>query len=283
MQRVKAGKVGLEYEIVGSGDPVLLIGPLLADGFLPLLFQPALAGDYRLIRYHRRGWAGSTHTPPPVTIADHASDAAALLEALGISRAHVAGHSSGAAVAVQFALDYPERLHSLALLELSLFSLPAGQAFLECRRARLRGLRERRPRASAGDLPECGERPRLARVPGAPRGAGPRRRRERARRRRHLLRSRAAGDSPSGGSTGEQAAAIDQPVLSLTGAETEPLWNEIADFLRSSLPRVEHCRIEGVGHLLHIQRPEPVARELAQFLARHPIAGEQPVEALRAG
>jgi pimeloyl-ACP methyl ester carboxylesterase len=81
---------------------------------------------------------------------------------------------------------------------------------------------------------------------------------------------------------GEQAAAIDQPVLSLTGAETEPLWIEIADFLRSSLPRVEHCTIEGVGHLLHIQRPEPVADELATFLARHPISSERPPQALQA-
>ena len=69
MQSVKAGKAELEYEIVGSGEPVLLISPVLADGFLPLVSEPALAGDYGLIRYHRRGWAGSTHTPPPVTIA----------------------------------------------------------------------------------------------------------------------------------------------------------------------------------------------------------------------
>ena len=73
----------------------------------------------------------------------------------------------------------------------------------------------------------------------------------------------------------DQAAAIQQPVLSVTGAETEPLWMEIAAFLHSSLARVDDCTIEGVGHLLHIQRPEPVARELASFLARHPIVDER--------
>jgi hypothetical protein len=41
--------------------------------------------------------------------------------------------------------------------------------------------------------------------------------------------------------------------------------------LRSWLPRIEECRIEGVGHLLHIQRPEPVAQAMARFLARHPM------------
>ena len=58
----------------------------------------------------------------------------------------------------------------------------------------------------------------------------------------------------------EQAAAIHQPVLSVLGSETQPVWVEIAEFLRSALPQVDECTIEGVGHLLQIQRPEPVAR-----------------------
>jgi pimeloyl-ACP methyl ester carboxylesterase len=69
------------------------------------------------------------------------------------------------------------------------------------------------------------------------------------------------------------AALISQPVLSVVGTETQALWLEIAELLRSWLPRVEDCTIEGVGHLLHIQRPEPVARAVAQFLERHPMTG----------
>ena len=69
----------------------------------------------------------------------------------------------------------------------------------------------------------------------------------------------------------EQAAAIHRPVLSVLGAETQPLWVEIAEFLRSSLPYIEDCTIEGVGHLLQIQRPEPVARAMAEFLGRNPV------------
>ena len=73
----------------------------------------------------------------------------------------------------------------------------------------------------------------------------------------------------------EQAAAIRSPVLSVIGAETQPLWVEIAEFLRSSLPHVEECTIEGVGHLLQIQRPQPVARGMAGFLARHSMVRDQ--------
>jgi pimeloyl-ACP methyl ester carboxylesterase len=56
------------------------------------------------------------------------------------------------------------------------------------------------------------------------------------------------------------------------GAETQPLWVEIAEFLRASLPHVEELTIDGVGHLLQIQRPEPVARGMASFLERNSLA-----------
>src|SRR3954466_15145838 len=131
MERTTVNGVELEYEVVGSGEPVLLISPVLADGFLPLLGEPALADRYQLIRYHKREWVGSTRTVPPVSVGTHASDARALLEHLGTPRAHVAGHSSGAAVAAQLALDSPETVHTLLLLELSLLSVPAGEAFLQ--------------------------------------------------------------------------------------------------------------------------------------------------------
>ena len=131
MEYAKVNGVELEYEVVGSGEPVLLISPVLADGFLPLMSEPTLTDRCQLIRYHKRGWVGSTHTPPPVSITDHADDAAALLDHLGVARAHVAGHSSGAAVAAQMALDHPESVHTLILLELSLFSVPSGAAFFQ--------------------------------------------------------------------------------------------------------------------------------------------------------
>ena len=73
----------------------------------------------------------------------------------------------------------------------------------------------------------------------------------------------------------EQAAAIRSPVLSVIGAQTQPLWVEIAEFLRSSVPHVQECTIDGVGHLLQIQRPEPVARAMARFLKRNAIAGRR--------
>ncbi len=268
MEIAKVNGVELEYEVVGSGEPVLLISPVLADGFLPLVSEPPLADRYQLIRYHKRGWLGSTHTPPPVSIADHATDAAAILDHLGVQRAHIAGHSSGAAVAAQLGLDHPEIVRTLTLLELSLLSVPSGEAFFQqagpafeaygsgdhegalaifmsvvsgvdwatCRAV----LEDHLPGSVAQAIKDADtffgiELPALAEWAFGP----------------------------------EQAGAIRCPVLSVLGALTQPLWVEVAEFLRSSLPHVEDCTIDGVGHLLHIQRPQPVARAIADFLARH--------------
>jgi 3-oxoadipate enol-lactonase len=57
----------------------------------------------------------------------------------------------------------------------------------------------------------------------------------------------------------------------MLGSETQPLWVDVAEFLRTSLRHVVECTIEGVGHLLHVERPAPVARRMAEFLARNPL------------
>ena len=274
MESVTLNGVTLEYEAVGSGEPVLLISPVLADGLVPLLSQPALADRHQLIRYHKRGWAGSTHTPPPVTIGDHAADAAALLEHLGIPRAHIAGHSSGAAVAAQLALDRPETVHTLILMELSLLSVPSGELFLEqagpafeayASGDHARALAMFMSAVSGLDWPTC----------------------------RALLEERTPGAVAQAVEDADtffgielpaltewefgavEAAAISQPVLSVLGSQTAPLWIEVAAFLRTSLPHVEELTIDGVGHLLHAQRPEPVAQGVAEFLQRNAIARDQ--------
>src|SRR5688500_9159269 len=120
-----------EYEVKGSGEPVLLIstGPI-ADSFLPLFPEKAL-DPYRLIRYRQRALNGGTNGHAPVSFAQHAADAAALLGHLGVRRAHVAGHSTGAAIALQLAVDRPDMVGTLALLEPPLVAASSAGAFFE--------------------------------------------------------------------------------------------------------------------------------------------------------
>ena len=273
MRRAPVNGIELEYEIIGAGEPVLLISPVLADGFRPLAGERALTDRYQLITYHKRGWVGSTRTAPPVTIADHAADASALLDYLQIERAHVAGHSSGGAVAVQLALDDPARVQSLALLELSLLSIPAAAGLFEKAGPAFAAYGEGRPAAAlaafmsavSGLSWDACHALLDERIPGA------------------VAQSIGDADTFFGVELpalstwtfgADQAARVSQPVLSVVGSETEPLWVEVADHLRSWFGQIEECTIEGAGHLLHIQRSTPVAACLAAFFGRHPLAGK---------
>ena len=107
--------VGLEYEVGGNpdGEAVLLIHAGTATVYAPLMVEPALADRYRLVRFHRRGFAGSDQFDGPVTIDAFVRDSLALLEHLEIERAHVVGHSGSGVVALQLALDAPDaRAHA---------------------------------------------------------------------------------------------------------------------------------------------------------------------------
>ena len=268
MEIAKVNGVELEYEVVGSGEPVLLISPVLADGFVPLVSESALADRYQLIRYHKRGWVSSTHTPPPVTVADHAADAAAILDLLEAPRAHVVGHSTGAAVAAQLSLDHPGTVNSLILLELSLLSVPSGESFLQQASPAFEAF-------GSGD-PEAAVAIFMSVVSGADWVTC------RAILEEHLPGSVAQAVKDADTFFGielpaltqwefgpEQAGEIHCPVLSVLGAQTQPLWVEVALFLRTFIPDVEERVIDDVGHLLHIQRSQPVAQAIAEFLERH--------------
>src|SRR5262249_49539832 len=118
MERAAVDGLELHYELRGSGEPVVLIHwGVSARWAEPLMEEPALAEHYRLLGYHRAGFGGSSPGRSPVSIADHAAHCWLLMERLGIERAHVVGHSSSAVIALQLALDFPEAVHTLALME----------------------------------------------------------------------------------------------------------------------------------------------------------------------
>jgi pimeloyl-ACP methyl ester carboxylesterase len=205
-------------------------------------------------------------------VAEHAADAAALLEYLEVPRAHVAGHSTGAVVAAELALDDPAVVQSLVLLEPFVLSVPGGEAVLQqagpAFEAYANGDHEGAwaiflSAASGLDWTAC--RAVLEdRIPGV------------------VAQAVKDADTLFGvelpamaawAFDPERAAGIGRPVLSVLGTDTLPLFVEVDAFLRSSLPDVEQRMIDGVGHLLHIQRPEPVARAISEFLRKNAGAG----------
>jgi 3-oxoadipate enol-lactonase len=116
MPTVERNGAEIYYEEQGQGEPLLLIMGL-AGHLMQWIFQvPVLAQRFRVITFDNRG-AGRTKTPPgEFTIRQMADDAAALLDHLGIERAHVVGWSMGGMIAQELTLNYPQKVNRLVLL-----------------------------------------------------------------------------------------------------------------------------------------------------------------------
>lgn len=127
MQRVSVNGAELEVAVQGSGETIVFIhGGGFADSYLPLAIEPAVRDHFRTIRYRRRGFGGSTPADGLTSVADHASDCRALLDALGVVRAHVLGHSYGGSVALQVAVDAPDVVATVAVFEPGLLAVPSA-------------------------------------------------------------------------------------------------------------------------------------------------------------
>ena len=108
------------YETHGSGQPLVMIHGGLGggEGCAQTMEHHAeiLSGSFQVISYDRRA-AGRSETPADgYSIPNYAEDLRLLLDHLGVGPAHILGSSAGGPIALQFALEYPERTLSLLLI-----------------------------------------------------------------------------------------------------------------------------------------------------------------------
>lgn len=130
MKKAIIGGKNLAFEIHGTGEPVVLVhGALMADSFRPLFEGLRLTSRHMLITYRRRGYTGSSAAEAGLTMKDQAQDCWALMSHLGIERAHVVGHSFVGSVPLQLALDEPDVVHTLVLLEPALMIGRSAQGY----------------------------------------------------------------------------------------------------------------------------------------------------------
>jgi aminoacrylate hydrolase len=115
--RTAATSVGdVSYAIAGTGPAVLAIQ---GAGLIGHAWQPqvdGLSSQFRFITCDNRGIGGSPRGNAPLTIERMALDAVAVMDAAGVDRVHLLGHSMGGLIAQHLALTHRERIKSLALL-----------------------------------------------------------------------------------------------------------------------------------------------------------------------
>lgn len=105
----------LYYEVIGSGDPLILLHGFTLSTEMWDDQIPVLAPHYQVVRYDLRGFGRSS--VPDGEPYSHHEDLRALLKHLEITRAHLLGLSMGATIALEFALAYPETALSLILAD----------------------------------------------------------------------------------------------------------------------------------------------------------------------
>ena len=262
MKQAVLDGIELEYEIRGAGEPVVLVHHGAGvDWFNPLLEEPVLSDRYRLVRYHRAGYAGSSRLAPPLTFAQEATNFRGLMRHLGLERAHVVGHSASACIALQIALDASDTVHSLALLEPALMAVPSPA---EVPRA-LELYRAGNTTAAVDTFLRgtCGAQYRQVLEKAVP-GAIEQALADAATFFEHelpALRQWSFGPVDAG--------RVLQPVLAVIGEESDARFHQRQKLLVEWLPNVEPFVLRGAGHLLHLQNPRGMAKGLADFFARH--------------
>ncbi len=101
---------GIHYEVEGAGPPVLLIPGLGGHARSMAPLRERLSNAFTVISHDHRGTGRSIHSNGPYSVAGMADDAFGLLDAVGIERASIVGHSTGGAIALQMALARPARI-----------------------------------------------------------------------------------------------------------------------------------------------------------------------------
>ncbi len=118
MPRIQVGDLAVAYDESGSGSPVLMINGIGATRGGWALQVPDIANHFRTITFDNRdvGETGPSPDVAPYGIDRFADDAAGVLDALGIERAHIVGASMGGCIAQEFAIAYPERTRSTTII-----------------------------------------------------------------------------------------------------------------------------------------------------------------------
>jgi 3-oxoadipate enol-lactonase len=248
-RRIRAGGHALRCAAEGSAAPsapafLCLHGLADAleiwDGLAGLLAERALVA-----RYDQRGHGESDAPPGPYALADLAADALAVLDALGLQRATLVGHSMGGVVAMAAALCAPERATGLVLLgTTSQCSRRAAAWYERIASAGERDGLEGLARTIFGDgarRPIRGDASGIARVT------------------RALASLHREPLTP-------RLAALACPALLLVG-EKDPMGPRASQIVYDALPRGRATLevVPGCGHWLHVEAPDVVSAAMERF------------------
>ncbi len=251
--------VKIYWDEEGQGAPVLLIMGLGAASALWWRTRPVLAARYRTIAFDNRGVGKSDVPPGPYSLALMASDAAAVLDAARIERAHIFGISMGGMIAQEFALQYPNRVLSLILG----CTAPGGPHAVRAEQAATDALRARTTMTV--------EEAERALIPFLYDQSTPRSRIE-----EDLVKRRACYPPPAGYTAQLQGIMqwqaydrlphISAPTLVIHGKNDRLVPPGNAELIASRIPGAQLVLVPAANHLFTTDQPEAAHAALLKFL-----------------
>jgi 3-oxoadipate enol-lactonase len=260
---VKLNGARIHFERSGTGVPVLLIHAGIADSRMWEPQVKALANDLDMIRPDLRGFGDSELPPVPYSML---ADIIALLDRLEVNRAHVVGCSMGGTLAIDFALEHPQRVERLVLVGSGVSGSNLGAAdsvlFAEVEAA-----------DKAGDMDSVNRAEVRLWVDGPrrPEGSAPAAVRELV----LDMNGRAlrtdwdsAQNQPLDPPAITRLSEITAPTLVIVGDQDLPHAAANADLITSKIASARTVVIKDAAHLPSLERPEEFNRVLLDFLTR---------------
>jgi len=270
MSKLLARGIQFHYQTRGEGPDIVLVHGVtssLAAWYNGILTSLVAAG-FRVTVYDMRGHGLSESTPTGYSSLDAATDLAALLDVLGIDRVMLAGHSFGGALAMHFALLYPERARGVVLLDSGLACLRHMRVIQDWGGWKTPGLREEgftpewfQEEDGKEDMSEFLRKglsvPRLQGFKKGQVGLTPRIKK--------LLEETRVGSEMRevAGLTEDSLPEIEPPVLALYGG-TSPN-RKMAAHLGNVMPNCAPIILDGIGHFAVMHDPQPFLVHMTPF------------------
>lgn len=259
--------VAYEYEVIGSGEPLLLLHGFTGSMETWRPFLTSWSETFQVITVDIVGH-GKTESPEDVKhydIQTVASHMIALLEYLHIEKAHVLGYSMGGRLALTMACLYPNRIRSLVLENCT-----AGLQLEEERQER-----RKKDEQLAEKIEENGIQSFVDKWENIPLFASQKRlskkRQEIIRAERLRNNKQGLANSLRGMGTGAQPSwwkelhKLTMPVLLVNG-EWDEKFSRILKMMQNEIQHAKFVKIDGAGHAIHVEQPEKFDTIVKGFL-----------------
>jgi pimeloyl-ACP methyl ester carboxylesterase len=271
MPRLRVNGVEVYYEMIGEGDPLVLVHGGWSDHNSWRLVVDEFARSYQVVVYDRRGHSQSDRVTAPDVFRAHEEDLGALIERLGVAPAHVVGNSIGGSIALRLGGRRPDVFLSVCAHEPPSLDVlrgdPKTEALADDQVTKLAAVERR---LAAGDMEE-GARlffETIALGPGAweqlPKQS----------RRMYVINAPTflaeMRDPEQLRLDLEGLARFPHPTLLTNGDNSRPEFAAVVATLARAMPRAKRKTIIGAGHVPHVTHPTDYARITLEFLLRLP-------------